>query len=104
MKEKLMYKCDYCQKLRATVVGMERHEAQCVHNPNGHNCFNCDKAYQGDFYDDYGRITHDFPMCAYSQDGIRENWAAKCNEYNRTDSMYHHRTEKEAESALNKKG
>jgi len=101
MTEKLMYKCDHCRKVMATVAGMERHEKQCLHNPDGHNCYSCDKSFLGDYDDDCSySVAHDVPICAYTQDIIRENFADRCCGYKRTDKSYHNRTEKDAEAAV----
>lgn len=53
MKEVVRYKCDYCDKLAAKPETILRHEAVCIKNPEGKNCYMCEMAYMGDYeYDD----------------------------------------------------
>lgn len=89
MKEVKRYKCDHCKVIRATIKGIERHEGQCLHNPNGVNCFSCEYAYEGDYEDDYGHTIQSVPMCSNNEDIIRENFASKCDMYKRVDKPYY---------------
>ena len=41
MKQVIRYKCDYCPQIYAKPETIERHEKECVHNPEGINCFLC---------------------------------------------------------------
>lgn len=94
MKEVKRYKCDYCDTLRATIAGMERHERQCVHNPNSINCFRCAYAYEGDIYNDFGYSTgRTGAICAYTEDAIKENTACECKRYRISSQMFYMKQE-----------
>lgn len=42
MREVVRYKCDYCDKLAAKPETILRHEAVCIKNPEGKNCYMCE--------------------------------------------------------------
>ena len=68
MKEVVRYKCEYCDKLAAKPETILKHEAVCIKNPEGKNCYMCEMAYMGDYeYDDgyRGGTVKDQCMCAY---------------------------------------
>ncbi|HBS60906.1 MAG TPA: hypothetical protein DEA44_16790 [Firmicutes bacterium] len=93
MKQVTRYKCEYCRTFRATILGIEKHEKECVHNPDSVNCYRCAYAYEGETWDDYGHRHDNVPMCAYTEDILRENGASECGRYTRTDKMYYQRRE-----------
>lgn len=73
MREVVRYKCDYCDKLAAKPETILRHEAVCIKNPEGKNCYMCEMAYMGDYeYDDgyRGGTVKDQCMCAYYEDVV----------------------------------
>lgn len=94
MKEVKGYKCDYCRTTKATVKSMEKHERQCVHNPNSVNCFRCVYAFAGGIYSFDGFPTgRQGACCAYTEDNIEENIAHKCGQYKLSPEMYYTKQE-----------
>lgn len=94
MKEVKRYKCDFCRVLRATIQGIEKHERQCIHNPESVNCFRCAYAYEGDVYSRDGYPTGKLgPVCTYTEDTIWENMAHKCERYKLSEYPYYIRRE-----------
>ena len=55
MKKVERYKCDYCNKTAARPETILRHEAVCLKNPVGKNCYMCEMAYLGDY-----ELFHDY--------------------------------------------
>lgn len=113
MKKVSRYKCDYCQKLAVRPETIERHEAVCLKNPNGRNCYMCEMAYLDDYDpgDDYSREIKDQCMCAYTDDVVSVflgsgdgNYAPKCSMYHRADDTYWNRDREAAEKNLEKYG
>lgn len=96
MKERKVYQCDYCRKIKITAEAMERHEKECLKNPDSVNCYLCELAYKGDydFGDDFS--AKDTPICYYTEDLITERMAHKCEEYRRSDKTYDYRDEEMA--------
>ena len=42
LRNRTLYRCDYCAKYRLTKAAAARHELFCRHNPNNqHKCFGC---------------------------------------------------------------
>ena len=95
MKQKTIYKCDYCKKTRYTVEAMERHEKECVHNPKSVNCYRCAHSYKDNYYDDISTIIG-APMCNYTEDIIDERRADKCSEFVRSDTTFEARKYEDA--------
>lgn len=112
MKEVVRYKCDYCDKLAAKPETILRHEAVCIKNPEGKNCYMCEMAYMGDYeYDDgyRGGTVKDQCMCAYYEDvvsavlgGGEGNYAPKCCMLHRAEDGYWYRHYEDAEKNLKK--
>lgn len=109
MKQAIRYKCDYCQKLAARPETIERHEMECIKNPDGRNCYMCEMAYLDDYevYHDYSGTYSNFKdqcMCVYYDDvisatigGCDGNLAPKCEMFHRSEDGYWCRGRKEAE-------
>ena len=77
----------------ATSRGMERHERQCLKNPEGFNCYICEHAYLGTAYCDNpytgGENEYpDKPICSINEDWIRENQASCCENYKPSRCLY----------------
>ena len=103
MREVKRYHCDYCSTLRATKTSMEKHEAQCIHNPNSVNCFRCECSCLTDWDTDseYSNSTlKDVPVCAYEEDIITENRASKCHMFRRSGKGNYERTYEEASANM----
>ena len=95
MKQVVRYKCDYCKKMYARAETTEKHEKECVCNPEAVNCLFCKHSYIGGYDIDYPpRTVRDVPMCDYHQEslgtlkrGFSENGylshAPYCDEYAR---------------------
>ena len=98
MKKVVRYKREYCNKLAAKAETILRHEAVCIKNPAGKNCYMCEIAYMGDYeYDDgyRGGTVKDQCMCAYTDDvvsavigGGEGNDAQKCCMFQRWEDGY----------------
>ena len=43
MKKVERYKCDFCNKIAARPETILKHEAECLKNPDGKNCYMCEK-------------------------------------------------------------
>lgn len=112
MKRVIRYKCEYCQKLAARPETIQRHEATCLKNPNGKNCYMCEMAYMGEYYYEDGyseRTMKDQCMCAYTEEVVSAvlgdasgNWAPHCSMYHRAEDGYWYRDYEEAEKNLAK--
>ena len=112
MKKVVRYKCDYCGKIAVKPETILRHEAACIKNPDGKNCYMCEMAYMGDYeYDDgYGGGTvKDQCMCAYNEDVVSAvlgdgegNCAPKCRMFHRAEDGYWYRSYEDAEKNLEK--
>ena len=110
MIEVARYKCKYCDKLAVKPKTILRHEAVCMKNPNGRNCYMCEMAYMGDYeYDDgyLGGTIKDQCMCIYTEDvvsavlgGGEGNYAPKCSMFHRAKEGYWCRDYEDAEKNL----
>lgn len=100
MKERTVYQCEYCRRMRFTKEAMERHEIECIHNPLSVNCYRCAHAFEGEIYDDTGYpIGRLGACCNYTEDAITERFAHKCGEFVRSETpWYTRRSESEASS------
>lgn len=119
MKKVIRYKCDYCTKLYAKPETMERHEPECIKNPDGINCLLCAFCYIGDWeYDEYHN-SEDVPICIIREEACRElkdipaarghkSYAPMCEDFKRRSDggVYHHNKNtsyKVAKTALEEK-
>lgn len=92
LKERMVYQCEHCRKIRFTKDGMERHELECVHNPLSINCYRCAHAFEGELYSHSGYPTGKLgPCCNYTEDFIGERMAHKCSEFVRSNASFHTR-------------
>ena len=98
MKERIVYQCEHCRKVRFTKTAMERHEVECVHNPLSVNCYRCAHAFEGNVYDHTGYPTGQLGACCnYTEDAIVDRMAHKCSDFVRSETMwYTRRSEDEA--------
>ena len=111
MKIVTRYKCDFCQKLAARLDTIKRHEAVCLKNPEGKNCYMCEMAYQGEYDpgDEYSGVIKDQCMCVYTDDVVSVllgsgdgNYAPKCDMYHRAEDGYWYHDREQAEKNLEK--
>ena len=111
MKKVTKYKCDFCQRLAAKPDTIKKHEAVCLKNPEGKNCYMCEMAYLDDYDpgDGYSREIKDQCMCAYMDDVVSAllgsgdgNIAPKCSMYHRAKDVYWNRDREIAENNLEK--
>lgn len=114
MKKVERYKCDYCNKTAARPETILRHEAVCLKNPVGKNCYMCEMAYLGDYelFHDYNgtySTVKDQCICVYTEDivsavlgGGDGNVAQKCFMFRRADEGYWYRKREEAEENYEK--
>ena len=75
MKKVDRYKCDFCNKIAARPETILKHEAECLKNPDGKNCYMCEMAYQGDYeiFHDYNETystVKDQCICAYTDEVV----------------------------------
>lgn len=100
MKERMIFQCEYCRKIRLTKEAMERHEIECIHNPLSINCYRCTHAYEGEVYSSEGYSTRwTGACCNYIEDNIGERMAHKCDEFTRSETPWYMRKgESEASS------
>lgn len=95
------FKCDYCNHTTARADTMERHEVECVHNPNTVNCFMCEFSCVDD-YEDYNAWcgTHtvkDVPQCVYTNERLHRGDALKCEKFRRSKDNNYSRSYRDAE-------
>lgn len=111
MEKVTRYKCSFCQKLAARPGTIERHEAVCLKNPVGKNCYMCEMAYQSEYDpgDEYSRVIKGQCMCVYTDDVVSArygsgggNYAPKCSMYHRAEYGYWYRDYEAAEKNLEK--
>lgn len=111
MQQVIRYKCEYCQKLAVRPETIQRHEAVCLKNPDGKNCYMCEMAYQGEYDpgDEYSRVIKNQCMCVYTDDVVSTllgsgdgNSAPKCGMYHRAEDGYWYRDREAAEKNLEK--
>lgn len=99
MKKVERYKCDFCGKLTVKEETMKHHEQECIHNPNGRNCFMCVHSVEGGYVDNwYGGEDfleeaafcglHLEPLKLLRQQGFD---ALTCKDFVRDDKMYWHK-------------
>lgn len=99
MKKVVRYKCSYCQRLAAKPETIERHEQECIHNPNSKNCYKCQFAVQGGYRDNcYGGtdFVSDMPYCSLHEEPLEQirycrQDALRCPDYKQGD-MYFQKT------------
>lgn len=107
MKEIIRYQCDFCGKLAARPETIKKHEAVCIKNPEGKNCYMCEMAYIGD-YEMYCAPSgscytmKDQCMCVYYDDVISSaigdgNLAPRCDCFRRSEDIYTYRNREDAE-------
>ena len=101
MKQVQRFKCDFCGKITVRLDTMERHEAECVHNPNSVNCFFCELACTDDFeqyneYDDSIITIRNVPICVYKDEVITHNDAPSCKEFIKSDKLNFERSYEDA--------
>jgi hypothetical protein len=106
LKKVERYKCDYCEKVKAKPETMERHEKQCIKNPNCFNCYMCEHAYVGEhdqyYSDDCTASYKEVPQCVYYEETLQPcyggigNIASKCDKYKRSDKICYDRNYDEA--------
>lgn len=101
MKQVQRYKCDYCNRVTAKAETMERHEIECLHNPNTINCFMCEFACI-DYYEEYtswggDRTVKDAPQCAYTNEILQRGDALTCEKFRRSKENNCYRTFADAE-------
>lgn len=90
------YKCDYCRKITARKSTIEKHEKECVANPESVNCFRCEFACVDDWDVDEYRTIKDTPVCVYEDDVIGVNCAATCVMFRRSKESNTRRTYEDA--------
>lgn len=97
MKKVERYKCDYCKKTAAKPDTIERHEKECIKNPNSRNCYLCVHSVQGGYVDmlPYGEesFESDIPFCNLHQEPLSTlrqfgRTALKCEDFKRDNCMY----------------
>jgi hypothetical protein len=81
---------------------MERHEAECVYNPNSKNCFMCEFSCIDD-YEDYdpwcgNHTVKDVPQCVYTQEMLQRGDALTCEKFRRSKENNYSRSFKDAEA------
>lgn len=101
MKPVQRYKCDYCNHITARVETMERHEIECIHNPNTVNCFMCEFSCVDDRedYTPWGgeRTIKDVPQCAYTYEILQRGDALTCEKFKRSKQNNYYRSFEDAE-------
>jgi hypothetical protein len=114
MKKVVRYQCGYCQKLAVRQETIEKHEAVCIKNPVGKNCYMCEIAYLDDYeiYNEYNgtySTVKEQCMCAYQDDVISSvigggegNLAPRCDHFKRADDGYWYRNRDQAEKNYEK--
>lgn len=114
MKKVVRYKCDFCNRTAARPETIERHEAVCLKNPAGKNCYMCEMAYMDDYeiFHDYNEtysIAKDQCMCAYTDEvvssvlgGADGNMAPQCYMFHKAEEGYWYRNREEAEANYEK--
>jgi len=87
MKEVTRYKCDFCIKVFAMPETVERHEKECLKNPDGVNCFLCEQCNYGAGLATYEEITcdwHEEPLYILKlQAPCHKSFAPICSEFKR---------------------
>lgn len=118
LKEVKRFKCDHCDKTAARASTMEKHEKQCIKNPNCLNCYLCEHAYAGDYdehwnsFEGNDMITprENVPHCAYYEEPLQTcyggsgNIAETCSMYRKSEDICFERDYDEACSNLKKNG
>ncbi len=107
MKQVIRYKCSFCSRLAARPETILRHEAECLHNPDGRNCYQCAYSVQGGFVDTpYGEILdekipycniHLEPLPHLRADGFT---AVKCEYFARDNKIYDERNDEDVRKAV----
>lgn len=67
MKKVTRWQCSFCQKTTAKPETMAAHERECIKNPEGRNCYMCERAVLGGYRQGYGGEYWDESMafCSY---------------------------------------
>lgn len=107
MKQVIRYKCEFCSRLAARPETIFRHEAECLHNPDGRNCYQCVYSIQGGWIDTpWGEIhdekapycnLHLAPLAHLRADGFT---AVNCPDFIRDTKMYDGRNEEDVQREL----
>lgn len=98
MKKVVRYKCSFCRKEAALPETIERHEEECVKNPEGRNCYVCKHSVKGGCVDQFNGSQWDdnIPFCQLHEEPLpllrRQGFTAiKCSDFIRDDKMYFER-------------
>lgn len=99
MKSVTGYRCEYCGRFRVKAETMEKHEKECLNNPNCVNCYMCKHAVEGGYtYDPYNgeRYAPNMPYCSHHQESLstlrsQGLTADNCTNYEKASNTYHHR-------------
>lgn len=107
MKQVVRYQCGFCKKLAVRPETILKHEKECIHNPDGRNCFLCKFSVQGGYVDTpFGEQWQDtipycqlegLPLMAMRETG---HTALNCAYFARDDKMYHERNEEDVQREI----
>lgn len=95
------YRCPYCGKLAVHAATIERHEVECMKNPDSKNCYLCEHAREGGWVEDsFGdsEFRANTPCCAKHEqdlDSLRKDGitAKNCELYQQAETPYYTRKE-----------
>lgn len=104
MKKVERYKCDFCKKLAVKPETIERHEKECINNPESRNCYLCVHSVMGGYVDMYPyggeKFVDDIPYCGLHLEQLatlrKQGYTAlNCEDFVRDEKMYWYKQAKE---------
>ena len=95
MKEVKRYQCEYCKKVSVRKGVILKHEQECLHNPDGKNCYVCKHACIRDS-ETLGMIVEHVPFCALRKADLRDIRktglrAPNCDNFEKGNGLYDYR-------------
>lgn len=98
MKKVVRWQCSFCQKTAAKPETMAAHERECIRNPEGRNCYMCERAVLGGYRQGYGGEYWDESMafCSYHLEPLdllraQGQKATDCEDFVRSNELYKYR-------------
>lgn len=98
MKKVTRWQCSFCRKTTAKPETMAVHELECIKNPNGRNCYMCERAVLGGYRQGYGGEYWDESMafCSYHLEPLdllraQGYRATDCEDFVRSKELYKYR-------------
>lgn len=109
MKQVVRYKCDFCDKIAVKPETIQRHERECIHNPDCVNCFVCKFSTEGGYTDTVvgSQWVDNAPYCQLHSETLQNlrhqgHTALNCADFVKDEKMYYERSDVDADENIEK--